>query len=159
MSSLSVGVIALSPVRCHAPLVSAPRDDSELGDLADLVHGLYAIGDWKTWAAFAAAAGYPATNLSNVKNAKNAIEGPNLVKLIRAAAERSGGDPAVVSIQALTRSRRDRLRELEDAIDAKIETAAMGMAEILERIDARLARVEARLAEGDEGAQGQAGGG
>lgn len=62
-------------------------------ELTAFVNALADAAGYKTTADWATDSGYPASNLSNLRNANMGVDGYNLLRLIRAAAARSGRTP------------------------------------------------------------------
>lgn len=126
--------------------MASPHDDQNLGLLAAFVHELYKLGGWPSWAAFARAAKFPAPNLSNVQLGKAGIEGPNLVALIRATAERANAaqtDVATSAVLAIGPSGPvDRLL----GVEAAVARLAARMDEGLEKLDDRVGALESQPA-------------
>lgn len=71
-----------------------------LRDLAAFVKALQENAGYERAADWARDANFPASNLSDVRNAKAGIEGVNLLRLIRAAADRIEEDALALALRA-----------------------------------------------------------
>ena len=111
------------------------RSPQELALIAGFVRGLYELGAYATWKEFAEDARLSVPQLSEFQNGVAEPSGVNLVKLIRAAAQRSGVE---LPVAAAGRFPADRLEELQ----SDVSDLLLGQGEILDRI-AELRREQA----------------
>lgn len=91
-------------------------DAAQRLDLVEFVDELYTAAGYSTLAEWARDSGYPAPNLSNLRNGKGAIDGYNLLRLIRAAAERAGASPSELALKS-SPTVNDRLAELSALVE------------------------------------------
>lgn len=75
-------------------------DGRQLESLSAFVGELWDLAGYETTAEWARESGYPASNLSKLRNGRGAIDGFNLLRLIEAAADRSGMTRARVAAAA-----------------------------------------------------------
>jgi hypothetical protein len=93
-------------------------DQRQQADLSAFVNALFTEAGYTSTAEWARDSGYPAPNLSNLRNRKGAVDGYNLLRLIRAAAERAGQDPVDLAarLAAGDHDVADRLRAVEEGL-------------------------------------------
>jgi hypothetical protein len=93
-------------------------DDEQQADLTGFVNRLAESAGYKTTAEWSRDSGYPAPNLSNLRNGNGAVDGYNLLRLIRAAADKAGRDPLTLAVEQAEDARTiaDRLAEVEKGI-------------------------------------------
>lgn len=115
-------------------------DKEQQADLTAFVNDLASHAGYETTAEWARDSGYPAPNLSNLRNARGAVDGYNLLRLIRAAAERSGADPVTLAEeQAATPggSREQIVERLQAVENGMTELASEVRRALLQRQAAR----------------------
>lgn len=112
--------------------------DKDLAELGDFVRLLYAFGGFQTWAEFADAAGVHKVSISRWNN-DEMMEGPNLLKLIRASG-------ALAMVQQGVIDRQARLRAAPDPPPGdRLEGLAEKVAYLLDRetdLTERVTRLE-----------------
>lgn len=106
-------------------------DAQQQGELSAFVNELAALAGYTTTAEWARDSGYPAPNLTNLRNGKGAVDGYNLLRLIRAAAQRAGEDPLRLAASAARPAARsadpsnaELARRLEEVADLVTEGLA-----------------------------------
>lgn len=74
-------------------------DGEQQADLTAFVNSLASRAGYETTAEWARDSGYPASNLSNLRNGRGAVDGYNLLRLMRAAAERIAVEPVALAAE------------------------------------------------------------
>lgn len=120
-------------------------DRAQLREFAAFLEELAQLGDWQTDAEWSRKAGVHAVNLSEARTGKSQTDGYNLLKLIRATAERTGAPVADVALSASRAA--DPLAALEATLGefAKASDVRAGFETLRAAID-RLATARTREA-------------
>lgn len=98
-------------------------DEHQKAELVSFVEAVFAAGNYETNAELARDSGYPASNISKLRNGRGAIDGFNLLRLIQAAARRTGTPAETIALaaapasEAVPRSVADLERRLEEVAD------------------------------------------
>lgn len=118
-------------------------DQTQLDEFAAFLEELAQRGDWKTDAEWSRQSGVHAVNLSEARTGKSQLDGYNLLRLIRATAERTASAQNDAAISA------SRATGPLAALEAKVEEIADRTADsllALERaLESGIARIEKRL--------------
>jgi hypothetical protein len=112
-------------------------DHRQQAELTDFVNRLAQLGGYTTTAEWARQSGYPASNLSNLRNARGGVDGYNLLRLIRAAAERMEIQPEEL---AVTTARVQAEDAGDEMIASRLDELAGLVSEALELLRAAAER-------------------
>lgn len=119
----------------------------QLAELAEFVNALGEAAGYTTRTSdWARDSGYPASNLSDLRNGKVSIDGYNLLRLVRAAAEKAEKDPAALALSEASRSGGEPTNA---DLALLLEVLSIGVTEGLARLgaDVSLEEIQQRLEE------------
>lgn len=105
-------------------------DDRQQAELTDFVNALYDSAGYKTTAEWARDSGYAYPNLTNLRNGRGAVDGYNLLRLIRAAADRAELGPAQLAV-AIERAQAAAAQGGDATTELRLEELSTLVAEAL----------------------------